>query len=150
VRTIWTTDTSSLRLYKEENTLRDWKNVLIHPWAPHTYDFIVLTSTHPRKILLVVLQTTHRWNRKSQRFISTPKHSLCFIEQFKINMLGNMTKGTMKLDIKMYLKKYVTVSTSEYHKFGHRIGMHIYIYIYIYNMKGCAFVIEWHVESVWH
>jgi hypothetical protein len=27
------------------------------PWAPHTYDFVVLTSlTHPRKILLVVLQ----------------------------------------------------------------------------------------------
>jgi hypothetical protein len=27
------------------------------PWAPHTYDFVVLTSlTYPRKILLVVLQ----------------------------------------------------------------------------------------------
>jgi hypothetical protein len=27
------------------------------PWAPHTYDFVVLTSlTHPRKIILVVLQ----------------------------------------------------------------------------------------------
>jgi hypothetical protein len=36
------------------------KNVFtlhIPPWAPHTYDFVVLTSlTHPRKILLVVLQ----------------------------------------------------------------------------------------------
>jgi hypothetical protein len=29
------------------------------PQAPHAYDFVVLTSlTHPRKILLVVLQTT--------------------------------------------------------------------------------------------
>jgi hypothetical protein len=28
--------------------------------SPHTYDFVVLTSvTHPRKILLVVLLTTH-------------------------------------------------------------------------------------------
>jgi hypothetical protein len=27
------------------------------PWSPHTYDFVVLTSlTHPRKILLLVLQ----------------------------------------------------------------------------------------------
>jgi hypothetical protein len=38
--------------------------------APHAYDFVVLTSlTHPRKILLVVLQ-----NRKSQRLLSTPTH----------------------------------------------------------------------------
>jgi hypothetical protein len=47
-------------LYKENNKLRDWKNVFtlhIPPWAPHTYDFILLTSlTHQRKILLVVLQ----------------------------------------------------------------------------------------------
>jgi hypothetical protein len=29
----------------------------ISPWAPHTYDFVVLTSlTHPKKIILVVLQ----------------------------------------------------------------------------------------------
>jgi hypothetical protein len=50
----------SLWLYKENNKLWDWKNVFIlhiPPWAPHTYDFVVLTSlTHPRKILLVVLQ----------------------------------------------------------------------------------------------
>jgi hypothetical protein len=50
----------SLWLYKENNKLRDWKNIFtlhIPPWAPHTYDFVVLTSlTHPRKILLVVLQ----------------------------------------------------------------------------------------------
>jgi hypothetical protein len=50
----------SLWLYKENNKLRDWTNVFtlhILPWAPHTYDFVVLTSlTHPRKILLVVLQ----------------------------------------------------------------------------------------------
>jgi hypothetical protein len=51
----------NLWLYKENNTLRDWKNVFtlyIPLWAPHTYDFVVLTSlTHPRKIILVVLQT---------------------------------------------------------------------------------------------
>jgi hypothetical protein len=50
----------SLWLYKESNKLRDWENVFtlhISPLAPHTYDFVVLTSlTHPRKILLVVLQ----------------------------------------------------------------------------------------------
>jgi hypothetical protein len=29
----------------------------IPPWAPHTYDFVVLTCLiHPRKILLFVLQ----------------------------------------------------------------------------------------------
>jgi hypothetical protein len=38
----------------------------------HTYDFVVLTSlTHPRKILLVVLQI-----RKAQRLISTPTYLL--------------------------------------------------------------------------
>jgi hypothetical protein len=43
-------------LYKENNKLQDWKNVFTL-WVPHTYDFIVLTSlTHPRKIVLVVLQ----------------------------------------------------------------------------------------------
>jgi hypothetical protein len=51
----------SLWLYKENNELRDWENVFtlhIPPWAPNTYDFFVLTSlTHPREILLVVLQT---------------------------------------------------------------------------------------------
>jgi hypothetical protein len=50
----------SLWLYKENNKLRDWKNVFplhIPPWAPLTYDLVVLTSlTHPRQILLVVLQ----------------------------------------------------------------------------------------------
>jgi hypothetical protein len=65
----------SLWLYKGNNKLRDWKNVFtlhIPPWAPHTYDFVVLTSlTHPRKILLVVLQIG---NRKSQRLISNPKY----------------------------------------------------------------------------
>jgi hypothetical protein len=40
------------------------------PWAPHTYDFVVLNSlTHPRNILLVVLQTG-----KSQRLFITPKY----------------------------------------------------------------------------
>jgi hypothetical protein len=50
----------SLWLYKENNKLQDSKNVFtLHnpPRAPHTYDFAVVTSsTHPRKILLVVLQ----------------------------------------------------------------------------------------------
>jgi hypothetical protein len=43
------------------------------PRAPHTYDFVVLTSlTHPRKkILLLVLQIG---NMKSQRLISTPTY----------------------------------------------------------------------------
>jgi hypothetical protein len=43
----------SLWLYKENNKLRDWKNVFtlhIPPWSPHTYDFVVPNSlTHPRK-----------------------------------------------------------------------------------------------------
>jgi hypothetical protein len=47
-------------VYKENNKLQNCKNVFtLHnpPWAPHTYDFVVLGSlTHPRKILLVVLQ----------------------------------------------------------------------------------------------
>jgi hypothetical protein len=50
----------SLWLYKENNKLRDWKHVFtlhIPPWTPHTYDFVVVISlTHPRKILLVALQ----------------------------------------------------------------------------------------------
>jgi hypothetical protein len=50
----------SLWLYKENNKLRDWNTVFtlhIPSWAPYIYDFVVLTSlSHPRKILLVVLQ----------------------------------------------------------------------------------------------
>jgi hypothetical protein len=57
---VWGGGLLSLWLYKENNKLLDWKNVFtlhIPPWAPQTYDFIVLTSlTHPRKILLVVPQ----------------------------------------------------------------------------------------------
>jgi hypothetical protein len=48
----------SLWLYKG-NKLRDCKNCIYisPPWAPHTYDFVVLTSlTYPRKIILVMLQ----------------------------------------------------------------------------------------------
>jgi hypothetical protein len=42
------------------------------PFAPHTYDFVVLTSlTYQRKIILAVLQ---RGNRKSQRLIGTPTY----------------------------------------------------------------------------
>jgi hypothetical protein len=51
----------------------------IPPWAPYTYDCFVLTSlTHPRKILLVVLQIG---NMKSQRLISTPRYSYSRIVQ---------------------------------------------------------------------
>jgi hypothetical protein len=56
----WRQTEPAIWLYKENNRLRDWKNVFtvhIPPWGPHAYDFVVLTSlTHPRKILLVVLQ----------------------------------------------------------------------------------------------
>jgi hypothetical protein len=70
----------SLWLYKENNKLQDWKNIFtlhIPPWAPHTYDLVVLTSiTYPRKILLVALQTIHRWNRKSQTLISISMYNI--------------------------------------------------------------------------
>jgi hypothetical protein len=43
----------NLWLYKENNKLRDWKNIFtlhIPPWAPYTCDFVVLTSlTHSKK-----------------------------------------------------------------------------------------------------
>jgi hypothetical protein len=42
------------------------------PRAPHTYDFVVLTSlTNPRKIYFDCAE-----NRKSQRLISTPTYLL--------------------------------------------------------------------------
>jgi hypothetical protein len=76
----------SLRLYKENNKLRDWKTVFtphIPPWAPHTYGFIVLTSlSHPRKSLFVVLKIG---SRKIRRLISTPTHvmyGLCFVSVY--------------------------------------------------------------------
>jgi hypothetical protein len=62
----------SVWLHKEINKLRDWKNIFIHipPWAPHTYDFVVLTSlTHPRKILLFVLQI---WKIGKAKDLSAP------------------------------------------------------------------------------
>jgi hypothetical protein len=52
----------SLWLYKKKTRSYgiEKKNVFtlhIPPWAPHTYEFIVLTPlTHPRKIILVLLQ----------------------------------------------------------------------------------------------
>jgi hypothetical protein len=53
-----------LWLYKENNNLRDCKNVFtlhIPLWAPHTYGFVVLTSlTHARKTFWVVLQIGNR------------------------------------------------------------------------------------------
>jgi hypothetical protein len=59
----------NLWLYKGNNKLRDSKNVFtlhIPPWAPHTYDFVVLTSLiHPRKIILVVLQIGKKENPKT-------------------------------------------------------------------------------------
>jgi hypothetical protein len=57
---IYTRGLISPWLYKENNKLGDWRNVFsvrIPPWAPQTYDFVVLTSlTLARKILLVVLR----------------------------------------------------------------------------------------------
>jgi hypothetical protein len=59
----------SLWLYNENKRLRGWKNVFtlyIPPWASNTYDFVVPTSsTHPRKILLIMLQIG-----KSQKLLS--------------------------------------------------------------------------------
>jgi hypothetical protein len=74
----------SLWLYKENDNPQDWKKCIYStssPWAPHIYDFVVLTSlTHPRKMLSVVLQTTCGWNKKSQRLISTPTYdTLCYV-----------------------------------------------------------------------
>jgi hypothetical protein len=50
----------SLWFYKENNKLWDCKKCIYctySPWAPHTYDFVVLTSlTRQRTIPLVVLQ----------------------------------------------------------------------------------------------
>jgi hypothetical protein len=66
----------SLWLSKENNKLRDWKNVFtlhIPPWAPHTYDFVVLTSlTHPRKVILVVLQR-EKYETQKAKDLSAPK-----------------------------------------------------------------------------
>jgi hypothetical protein len=44
---------------KEDNKLRDWKNVftLDIPLELHTLMTVLTSLTHPRKILLVVLQT---------------------------------------------------------------------------------------------
>jgi hypothetical protein len=57
---LYTKGLISLWLYKVNNKLRVGKMYLLYvfpPWAPHAYDFVVLTSlTHPRKVLLVVLQ----------------------------------------------------------------------------------------------
>jgi hypothetical protein len=64
-----------LWLYNENNKLQDWKKCVYSTyslWAPHTYDFVVLTSlTHPRKTLLVVLQIG------KAKDLSAPLHSQC-------------------------------------------------------------------------
>jgi hypothetical protein len=59
------------------------------PWAPHTYDFVVLTSlTHPRKILLVVLQIGKQEIEKAKD-LSAPLH-ICPVHIAQdINTLGN-------------------------------------------------------------
>jgi hypothetical protein len=59
----------SLWLYKENNKLRDWKNVFtlhIPPWALHTYDFV-----NPFKKNSFGCAE----NSKSQRLISTPTYT---------------------------------------------------------------------------
>jgi hypothetical protein len=45
------------------------------PWAPHTYDFAVLTSlTHPRKLILFVLQIGKAKN------LSAPLRRHCYLQ----------------------------------------------------------------------
>jgi hypothetical protein len=67
---IWGEGLIGFWLYKENNKLRDSKNIFtlhIPPWAPHTYDFVILISlTHPWKKSFGCAA-----NRKSQRLIST-------------------------------------------------------------------------------
>jgi hypothetical protein len=45
------------------------------PWAPHTYDFVVVASlTHPRKNYFGCAANRKTGNRKSQRFTSAPTY----------------------------------------------------------------------------
>jgi hypothetical protein len=56
---------------------------LYSPRAPHTYDFVVLTSlTHPRKILLVVLEIG------KAKDLSAPLRSVEDVEDFTCLNLG--------------------------------------------------------------
>jgi hypothetical protein len=44
----------------------------IPPWAPHTYDFVVITSlNHLRKIPLVVVQT-EKYEKEKAKDLSAP------------------------------------------------------------------------------
>jgi hypothetical protein len=48
----------NLWLYKENNKLRDWIDIFtlhITPWAPHTYDFVVLISLKCGSIFILIL-----------------------------------------------------------------------------------------------
>jgi hypothetical protein len=63
----------SLWLYKKTSYGIEEKCIYIFPPELQIPDFVVpISLTHPRKIILVVLQTTRKQNRKSQRLISTP------------------------------------------------------------------------------
>jgi hypothetical protein len=68
------------------NKLQDWKNVFtlyIPPWAPHTYDFVVLTSlTHPRSILLVELQTGKQVIGKAKDLSASLVYRLSWFSSF--------------------------------------------------------------------
>jgi hypothetical protein len=68
----------SLWLYKENEKLRDWKNVFIPHIPPLSSTHLWLRSFNffdtSKKNSLVVLQTSRRWNRKSRRLISTPRY----------------------------------------------------------------------------
>jgi hypothetical protein len=51
--------------------------IFLPPRAPHTYEFDILTSlTHPRKILLVVLQIG-KWEIRKVKDLSAPLRTVC-------------------------------------------------------------------------
>jgi hypothetical protein len=76
----------SLWLYKENYKLWDWKKCICSTysptWAPHTYDFVVVTFlTHPRKILLVVLEI------REAKDLSAPLRILCSACRVSVQVL---------------------------------------------------------------
>jgi hypothetical protein len=104
----------SLWLYKESNKLLDWKNVFtlhIPHWAPHTNDFVVLTSlTHPRKIIFLVLQTTRKWSRKSRKLISTPTFwFIIIIIKHAFNIINFFHRKILKLLVYPMTEKWFAV-----------------------------------------
>jgi hypothetical protein len=83
----------SFWLYKDNNKLRDWKNVFTLHIPPlsstHTYDFFVLTSlAHPRRILLVVLQIGKAKNSSAPLIIAYFSCSHPLLKSLKINYVA--------------------------------------------------------------